>query len=87
MLGQVVLEARALGLRVVATDAGGLPEAAGGPQGCVRAGDADALARAMLTRLSAPHPVPLDLEAAGGSVRSMVAATRAAYATFMAPAR
>lgn len=86
-LGQVVLEARALGLRVVASDAGGLPEAMGGVLGCVPRGDPVALARAMRVRLMEPRPAPLDLEATGFSATSMCAATGAAYARFRATAR
>lgn len=86
-LGQIVLEARALGVRVVASDAGGLPEAMGGLRGCVPHGDAAALARAMSVRLSEPRPAPMDLEAAGFSAAAMCAATGAAYASFRAPAR
>lgn len=80
-MGQVVVEAMAVGLRVLVTDAGGLPEVVGPAAPVVPAGEPAALALAIRACLDNPA----DLEPARArarrefSVEAMVEGTLAAY--------
>lgn len=57
-LGQALLEARAAGVRIVATRAGGIPEAVGASAWLVPPGDPIALRAAVEGALEAPRPEP-----------------------------
>ena len=78
--GQVVVEALALGCRVVACAAGGLPEAVGDAGWLVPSGDAGALAEALRQAVSATFaPDRARAHARRFDVAAMVAGTTAAY--------
>jgi glycosyltransferase involved in cell wall biosynthesis len=80
-MGQVVLEARARGCRIVASAVGGIPEAAGPHATLVRAGDADALGAALARVLDGPEPAP-ELPTQHRRAH-LVARTLAVYATVL----
>lgn len=72
--GSVLLQARAAGVPIVATRAGGVPEAAGPDAVLVPPGDVQALARALRTRVdTGPETLPAHTAA------SVLARTREAY--------
>lgn len=71
-LGIVALEGAAAGCVVVATDGGGLPEAAGPGAFLCRRGDAADLARALGAALRAPRPDPARTRAHLGRFRADV---------------
>jgi glycosyltransferase involved in cell wall biosynthesis len=75
--GFVVLEAMALGVPVIATDAGGIPELAAGAALLVPRSDAHAFARA-ITELATRHTLGQAMIARGKSVAAMHSAGRMA---------
>ncbi len=78
--GQVIVEALAVGARVVACAAGGVPEALGDAGWLVPTGNADALAGALREAPVAPFdPARARARAAAFSVRAMVQGTTDAY--------
>ncbi|MEN9786501.1 MAG: hypothetical protein RLZZ299_1765 [Pseudomonadota bacterium] len=84
--GQVVLEALLAGTRVIATSAGGLPEALGPAAWLAAPGDATSLRERLRTALGSPVP-DLRAHAARHDVARMVAGTRAVYADALSRAR
>ena len=84
--GQVVVEALLAGTRVVATAAGGLPEAVGASVALARPGDAASLRAVLTAALASPVP-DLRAHAARHDVATMVADTRAVYADVLSRAR